>query len=122
MWPLDRLARGRLGRWIWPAQAIVFAVCALGVYLGLVCRFNTWDLIHANGFHAIVQTITEIFTRPVLLGLIGLFGLTLWLLYALFDIWMDGAAARLSARRAHSPALLSPDSSAQEEPWHHASL
>lgn len=133
VWPLDRLARKRLGAWIWPAQALVFAVCALGVYLGLVCRFNTWDLLHAEGFRAIIQTITDIFSRPVLLSLIGVFGLILWLLYVLFDIWMDGAAARLDTRRARRRAALSSsdprlfpapssESAVQEEPWHHASL
>jgi uncharacterized membrane protein len=132
VWPLDRLARRRLGRWVLPAQALVFAVCALGVYLGLVCRFNSWDLVHTDGFHAIAQTITEVFERPVLLGLIGGFGLILWFLYALFDIWMDGAALRLHARRARRhPALptSTPDdvsgpsfSSAAQEDWHHASL
>lgn len=135
VWPLDRLARRRLGLWIWPAQALVFAVCALGVYLGLVCRFNTWNLLSADQFHAIVQTITEVLARPVLLGLIGGFGLILWLLYALFDIWMDGAALRLHARHARrQPAVSgpvgasassspssSPPSAAQED-WHHASL
>ncbi len=133
VWPLDRLARRRLGRWIWPAQAAVFAVCALGVYLGLVNRFNSWDLLHGDRVNAIVQSVTEIFTRPVLLALIAGFGLILWLLYALFDIWMDGAAERLHRYRGRrlashaasdirdTPAS-SPDSAVQEEPWHHASL
>ncbi len=133
VWPLDRLVRRRLGLWVWPAQALVFAVCALGVYLGLVCRFNSWDLVHADGFHAIAQTITEVFQRPVLLGLIGGFGLTLWFLYSLFDVWMDGAATRLHARRARKHPILSPSdppnvfapsspNSAAQEDWHHASL
>lgn len=133
VWPLDRLARRRLGLWIWPAQLLVFAVCALGVYLGLVCRFNTWNLLSAGQFHAIVQTITEVFARPVLLGLIGGFGLILWFLYSLFDIWMDGAATRLHARRARRRPILSPSdppnvfapsspNSAAQEDWHHASL
>ncbi len=133
VWPLDRLARRRLGHWVWPAQALVFAVCALGVFLGLVCRFNSWNLLSADQFHAIVQTIALVFARPVLLGLIGAFGLILWLLYALFDIWMDGAGARLHARRERRRAALSssaapapgsgpsPDSALQED-WHHASL
>lgn len=132
VWPLDHLARRRLGRWIWPAQAVVFAVCALGVYLGLVCRFNSWNLLRADQAHAIVQATGEVFVRPVLLALIGAFGLTLWLLYFLFDIWMDGAQARLAARRARqhpdappyssSPSDLSASPSDLQEDWHHASL
>lgn len=133
VWPLDHLARRRLGRWIWPAQAVVFAVCALGVFLGLVCRFNSWDLLSSERVHAILATIAQVFARPVLLGFVGGFGLILWLLYALFDIWMDGAALRLHIRHEHrrsrslSPGLHhgsgpSPDPAPQEEPWHHASL
>ncbi len=132
VWPLDRLARKRLGLWILPAQAVIFAVCALGVYLGLVNRFNTWDLLHAEGFRAIAQTITTVFSRPLLLGLIGVFGLILWLLYTLFDIWMDGAVVRLHAWRARRAARAasgpravpapSSDSAVQEENRHHASL
>lgn len=129
VWPLDRLARHRLGRWEWPAQGLVFLVCALGVYLGLVNRFNSWDLAHADGLRAVGNSVQEVAARPLLIALIGGFGLILWLLYVLFDIWMDGAALRLHNRRvrrhlaaAPDPASPQPPSAPQEDNWHHASL
>jgi uncharacterized membrane protein len=118
VWPLDRLARRRLKGWIWPCQAAIFALCALGVYLGLLPRFNSWDLLHPYKLLLILQTSLGVHQRPLLLGFIVGFAAILWLLYTLFDIWMDGAAWRLHARRMrHAP----PPALFEEEDWHRAS-
>lgn len=101
VWPLERLARRRLGWVVWPLQALVFVLCALGVYLGLVDRFNTTDLLHPHRLIAILQTSVDVQQRPLLLGFILGFGVILGVLYTLFDIWMDGAAWRLSTRHSH---------------------
>lgn len=118
VWPLDRLARHRIGHWVWLLQALIFVLCALGVYLGLIPRFNSWDLLHPQRLFAILNTSLDVQERPLLLGFILGFGAILWLLYTLFDIWMDGAAWRLQARalRHHSSARLS-----EEENGRHAS-
>lgn len=102
VWPLDRLTRPRLGRIGALLRPLIFPLCALGVYLGLMQgRFNSWDLVSAARLTALLATLAQIVHRPLLLGSILLFGAVLWLFYVAFDIWMDGIAWRLSRRRAH---------------------
>ena len=117
VWPLDRLARRRVRGWRWPLQALVFISCALGVYLGLINRFNTWDLLHPSQMSAILQTSLQVQQRPLLFGFILGFGAILWVLYTVFDIWMDGAAVRLHAHGARQSFAAQP----QKENRHHAS-
>ena len=101
IWPLDRLTRRRLG---WAGailRPLIFPLCALGVYLGLMSgRFNSWDLVHPHRLAVVLATAAAALQRPVLLGLILAFGAVLWLFYAAFDIWMDGLAWRLAHRQA----------------------
>ncbi len=118
VWPLERLARRRLGWVVWPLQASVFVLCALGVYLGLVDRFNSWDLLHPHRLITILETSLGVQQRPLLLGFILGFGAILGVLYTLFDIWMDGAAWRLQTRRARASASLS---RSDQEDWRRAS-
>ena len=99
VWPLDRLARRRLGGWAWPVQGMIFILCALGVYLGLIFRFNSWDLLHPAKLIDILATAVGVQGRPLLLGFLLGFGAILWVLYSVFDVWMDGAAWRLRTHR-----------------------
>ena len=131
VWPLERLARRRLGWWAWPAKAGVFTLCALGVFLGLLPRLNTWNLLPAQGLLRVLHTARDVVARPVLMGLVLGFGAILWVLYSLFDIWMDGAAWRLRVRRERrSPRpgaslpgdTVAGDPASEEGVWHHASL
>ena len=102
VWPLDRLTRPRLGRLGAALRPLIFPLCALGVYLGLMRgRFNSWDLLNARRLEGVLATTAQIWQRPHLLVLIFVFGAVLWLFYALFDIWMDGLAWRLSRRHHH---------------------
>jgi uncharacterized membrane protein len=120
VWPLDRLVRRRLGVWVWPMQAVIFFLCALGVYLGLIQRFNSWDPLNlASGvmLTEILSSIAETLSRPTLTLLIVGFGMVLWLLYFLFDIWMEGAIERFRARRNRQTP---PPRIFEEENWHHA--
>ena len=103
VWPLDRLTRRRLGRAALALQATLFTLCALGVYLGLVWRFNTKDILHPHKLAVMARVVLGTLQKPALDALILLFALILWGLYALFDIWMDGALARVRARRAIAP-------------------
>ena len=99
VWPLDRLTRVRLGRLGAALRPLIFPLCALGVYLGLMRgRFNSWDLFSAARLSELLATTAQVFQRPYLTALILLFGAVLWLFYAAFDIWMDGWAWRLSRR------------------------
>ena len=101
VWPLDRLTRPRLGRLGAVLRPLIFPLCALGVYLGLMRgRFNSWDLVNGSRLGDLLATTAQIFQHPALIGLILIFGGVLWLFYAAFDIWMDGIAWRLSRRHA----------------------
>ena len=105
VWPLDRLTRRRLGWGGNVLRPLLFPLCALGVYLGLMQgRFNSWDLVNARRLHLLLETTAQVFHSPFLLGLILLFGAVLGLLYAAFDIWMDGIAWRLARRHHHRAA------------------
>lgn len=117
VWPLDRLARRRLRYWIWPCQGVIFALCSLGVYLGLIDRFNSWDIAHPYKLTKILETSLDVQAHPLLLTFILGFAAILWVLYTLFDIWMDGAAWRLRGRRERRHA---PNSLGGEEGWHNA--
>ena len=114
VWPLDRLTRPRLGRVGAVLRPVIFPLCALGVYLGLMQgRFNSWDLVNGRRLTALLSTTSHVFQRPHLLLVILVFSAVLWLLYALFDIWMDGLAWRLSHRHHHH--------SREKDPSHAAS-
>jgi len=112
VWPLDRLTRPRLGRLGSLLRPLIFPLCGLGVYLGLMRgRFNSWDLVNIHRLTELLATASQVFQRPHLLFLILVFGAALWLLYILFDIWMDGLTWRLS-RRHHHPREKDPSHAA----------
>ncbi len=111
VWPLDRLTRVRLGRGGAVLRPLIFPLCALGVYLGLMRgRFNSWDLLSLPRLADLLATTAQVFERPLLLVSILSFGAILWLFYAAFDIWMDGWAWRMSRRHAHHETIRKKDS------------
>jgi uncharacterized membrane protein len=73
-------------------EGLFFVLVALGVYLGLEVRYNSWDLLTRAG--EVLQTVISVFTRPVLASGIVIFGLLLWAVYEVVDIWLDGFALR----------------------------
>lgn len=90
----------RMG-WALPLLAApFFALISLGVYLGLVVRLNSWDLVTRPAI--VLGFATGALGRPVLLAAILLFGLFLWLVYEVLDIWVDGCALRWARRRRGS--------------------
>lgn len=91
--PVERAAirRGLAIRfWAFP----FFAAVSLGVYLGLVLRFNSWDLATNPGL--VWRAIVEIGGRPKLAAFILAFGGFLWIAYESLDIWIDGIKLRLT--------------------------
>lgn len=121
VWPLDRLTRPRLGRLGAALRPAIFPLCALGVYLGLMRgRFNSWDLVSGTRVADLLATAVQVFQRPLLFASILLFGALLWLFYAVFDIWMDGVAWRLSRRAGRASENLLKDS--KEKDSSHASV
>jgi uncharacterized membrane protein len=94
VWPLDRLIREKSRRRSTAFKLVVFSLSSLGVYLGLIHRFNTLDLLKPKQFADIMLTISDSVLHPFVLGLMVIFVVALWILYVEFDIWMDGWEAR----------------------------
>ncbi|HEY3379518.1 MAG TPA: DUF1361 domain-containing protein, partial [Armatimonadota bacterium] len=90
--PVARLLKDR-GIATWLFALPFFSLMSLGVYLGLELRFNSWDILTRPWL--ILTAIHHAISRPILLLIIFIFGLFLWLVYWLFDIWFDGLALRL---------------------------
>lgn len=75
----------------------LFFVTSLGIYLGLILRFNSWDLFVRPGY--VIKEILLNLQRPTLLTLIILFAIVLWIGYWFTDIWIDGFLARRKAAK-----------------------
>lgn len=91
--PVERAAINRglcIRFWGFP----FFAAVSLGVYLGLVLRFNSWDLATNPGI--VWQSIVEVGGHPRLAAFILAFGAFLWFAYESLDIWIDGLKYRLT--------------------------
>lgn len=78
-----------------------FFLTSLGVYMGLIRRLNSWDILARP--RIVWDIAVHALTTPLLLEVIGVFAVLLWLLYELVDIWVDGVAQRF-ARSASAPA------------------
>ena len=99
--PMEHLAAKR-GAAVWFWALPFFVAISVGVYLGLVLRLNTWDLVRRPS--VVWGSILHIGARPLLAGFIVAFGVFLWLGYEAVDVWIDGLAdrwSRLSGRRIH---------------------
>ena len=91
--PVERAAIKRgLSIRFWGAP--FFVAVSLGVYLGLILRFNSWDLATNPGH--VWQSIVEIGGRPRLAAFILAFGGFLWIAYECVDVWIDGLKLRLT--------------------------
>lgn len=94
IWPLERILRVRYPAPAWLAKAAGFPICSLGVYLGLVHRFNSWDLVHHHLLRTILDTSLQAVHNRFTCALIVAFAIFLAFLYWCFDVWMDGFRAR----------------------------
>lgn len=89
--PIVRIAKDRgLVLWVWGMP--FFFLMSIGVYLGLIHRFNSWDLL--NQFRGIMDNIYQLTQRPTLSAYIIFFACFLWLMYMVVDIWVDGFVHR----------------------------
>ena len=84
------LRRSNPQAWLWGIP--FFPLISLGVYLGLIQRLNSWNLLHEPG--RVIGESWRAVTRPELFTFILAFGAFLWLAYFLLDIWVDGALLR----------------------------
>lgn len=89
--PVARLAI-RNGGNKWLLGLVLFPLLSLGVYLGLVLRFNSWDLLQQP--NRILTSLQVIASRPLLTTFLLIFAAFLWLSYLVLDIWIDGLLLR----------------------------
>lgn len=89
--PVERIA-ARAGLPIWAWAVPFFALVSLGVYLGLVQRFNSWEPL--TNFEVIWSAGLEAMQRPRLGWFILGFGAFLWMSYEALDLWIDAAVQR----------------------------
>lgn len=93
--PVEKaVVKGGLALRLWALP--FFAAVSLGVYLGLILRFNSWDLLTRPAM--VWGAIIELTARPLLSAFIVGFGAFLWLSYELLDIWIDGFHYRFARR------------------------
>jgi uncharacterized membrane protein len=91
--PVNRLVQERGLKPAWLAIPFYLAI-SLGVYLGLILRLNSWDLLtrpHHVALAAIAATMNQ-----ALMAVVVAFAAVLALAFLIGDIWMDGLALRLS--------------------------
>ena len=92
--PMERVLRG--WRVPFPLVApVLFILISIGVYLGLVVRLNSWNVVSHPG--VVIYSISRITRHPMLMVVIGLFALFLWVIYEAGDLWADGIADRWAA-------------------------
>jgi uncharacterized membrane protein len=89
--PVEQTMRGR-GVGFAKFAAPLFFLMSLGVYLGLVRRFNSWDFLHRPG--EVLASAAYAVTTPWLLAAIAVFAAAIWLLYEAMDLWLDGVFKR----------------------------
>lgn len=91
IWPIDQLLRPSKA-----VKALFFWFCSMGVYLGLIPRYNSWFLVREPGkiLHTALQTFLNLSLSLVIVS----FALFLWLLNFLFGLMMDGAQMRWNNR------------------------
>ncbi len=70
-----------------------FFLTSLGVYMGLIVRLNSWQIITQP--RIVWGVAVHALTTPHLLKTITVFAGLLWLLYEIVNIWVDGVALRL---------------------------
>jgi uncharacterized membrane protein len=104
--PVRKLAEARGLRFrLWALP--LFAACSLAVYLGLVVRLNSWQIVTAPA--KVLQSVQEALSRPFLVLVILAFALFLWAVYWVVDVWLDGFAARWQARTERESATFLAD-------------
>jgi uncharacterized membrane protein len=97
--PIWRIVKQMKIKAVWVAIPFFF-INALGVYLGLIPRFNSWDIMHRPS--VIINEILKVFQRSHLIGLVIGLALFLWLVYLFFDIWIDGFKERVKSKELNS--------------------
>jgi uncharacterized membrane protein len=96
--PVDRLLAGlKWDAYKWKIP--LFSLVALGVYLGLILRFNSWDLLTRP--LEVIRAAYAIRERPALFASLLLFAAFLWAAYEALKVFLEGLEQR--RKRSVSP-------------------
>ncbi len=93
--PMERWLRST-GQKSFLFAPLFFFVVSLGVYIGLIVRLNTWDVIHRPV--RVWDAVGDGLFVPGHVVPIAAFALILWGTYEAVDLWIDGVAARLAKK------------------------
>lgn len=96
--PINRLLHDRGFRPAWLAAPFYVAV-SLGVYLGLILRLNSWDLLARP--HHVVASAAQAMMNGTLMTVVAGFAVLLGITFFVGDVWLDGLALRWSAPPPH---------------------
>ncbi len=100
--PVEKMARAA-GAAIWVWGLPFFTAMSVGVYLGLVLRLNSWDLVQRPGL--VWYHVSAVGGRPLLAAFVVAFGVFLWALYESVDLWVDALTDRWSVIAGRSVHL-----------------
>jgi uncharacterized membrane protein len=95
--PIHRVAQ-KAGQNVFVLSIPFYLLVSFGVYLGLMVRLNSWDLVLHPRF--IIHLLHRAVVTPYLMGTIVGFSVVLWFLYMVVDIWVDGLQLRLRGPKA----------------------
>jgi len=113
--PVERQLRAR-GHRLLPWAPVLCFVVALGVYVGLIDRLNSWDVVHPA---RVVERAAHALARPRSLLGITAFAAFHWLAYVTTGYVLDGYAAawrRMRARRRQASTTSAASASAPRTP------
>lgn len=110
--PIDRYLQSIGVRRLYLALPFFFLM-SLGVYLGLMDRLNSWQIV-THPWEVWGSTIYALSNRIVLATILA-FAVFLWLLYEVVNTWVDGVSARCILRsRGSDPEVVMAPSSAKK--------
>ena len=95
--PVERLFRAR-GQRLFPWAPLLFLLVSLGVYIGLIDRLNSWDVVNPA---RVLARCASALSRPRSLLGIAAFAVFHWLAYLTVGYALDGYAAAWRRLRAN---------------------
>ncbi|MCX6362100.1 MAG: DUF1361 domain-containing protein [Armatimonadetes bacterium] len=93
--PVDMALKLR-GFWRGLLGLLLFSAMSIGVYLGLIERYNSWDLVMRP--MQVGHTIKHAVTSPTLAISMGVLAIALWIAYSAADVWAVGLRASLGKK------------------------
>ena len=74
-----------------------FFLISVGVYMGLIVRLNSWDIVRRPW--VVWEVMVRVVSTPILLNTVSVFAILLWLMYQMIGIWIEGAQSRFGKYR-----------------------